>query len=50
LLEDEPAGASEVTLRSGAKHWRIDYTELLLRQRLKVTGPINASVQVIASL
>ena len=50
LLEDEPARASEVTLRSGTKHWRVDYTELLLRQRLKVIGPMNASVQVIASL
>ena len=50
LLEDEPARATEVTLRSGTTHWRIDYTELLLRQRLKATGPIDAGVQVIASL
>ena len=50
LLEDEPVKAVEVTLRSGTRHWRIDYTELLLRQRLKVTGPIDASLQVIASM
>jgi hypothetical protein len=48
ILEDEPIRISEVTLPTATKHLRIDYTDLLMRQRLKENGPFQASAQVVA--
>ena len=47
ILEDETVRVSKVNLPTGTKHLRIDYTDLLLRQRVKEIGPIQANVQVV---
>ncbi len=49
LVEDMPVRVTEVSLPSGTKHWWIGYTNLLQRQRLKVIGPLQATMQTIAS-
>jgi hypothetical protein len=49
LLEEQPVSLSEVRLPSGLSHWRIDYTDLLLGQRLATVGPIDATVLVVIS-